>query len=410
MYECIKKLGEIASAKGGSGFPKKYQGKKEGQYPFFKVSDMNLAGNEIYMNHAANYVDDADLAAMKAKFHPAGTIVFPKIGGAISTNKKRLLTCDAIFDNNVMGVVPNTGVSSEYIYKFFVSLDLYDLSNKAALPSITAGSVSELEIPLPPIPEQQRIVAILDQAFADIEKARANAEKNLKNARELSMASIRETFLSANNTELLTIDELADVITDYVANGSFAALAENVQYKSEKDYAILLRLVDHSKSYKNDFVYINQHAFTFLKKSVVVPNDIILSNVGARLGTVFRAPDLGMPMSLGPNSILIKSTEYGDYLYCWLQSAYGQSEIKSIVSGAGQPKFNKTQFKKLFVPVPKSVSERAEIVERIESITQMLEHLESIYSRKLTALEELKKSLLQKAFSGELTKTEGHAA
>ena len=194
MYECVRKLGEIASPKGGSGFPKKYQGKKEGQYPFFKVSDMNLAGNEIYMNHAANYVDDADLAAMKAKVYPAGTIVFPKIGGAISTNKKRLLTCDAIFDNNVMGVVPNAGISSEYIYKFFVSLDLYDLSNKAALPSITAGSVSELEIPLPPIPEQQRIVAILDQAFADIEKARANAEKNLKNARELFDSYLNQVF------------------------------------------------------------------------------------------------------------------------------------------------------------------------------------------------------------------------
>ena len=376
--------------------------------PFVKPADFQPNGLIDYNNDG---LSEKGLA--ESRLVMQDSVLMVCIGATIG--KVGYTSVNVTTNQQINSFTPHQGILTKYCYyamlnDAFQKQVIYS-SSQATLPIINKSKWSSLEIKYPAeIKEQQLIVAILDQAFADIEKARANAEKNLKNARELSMASIRETFLSANNTELLTIDELADVITDYVANGSFAALAENVQYKSEKDYAILLRLVDHSKSYKNDFVYINQHAFTFLKKSVVVPNDIILSNVGARLGTVFRAPDLGMPMSLGPNSILIKSTEYGDYLYCWLQSAYGQSEIKSIVSGAGQPKFNKTQFKKLFVPVPKSVSERAEIVERIESITQMLEHLESIYSRKLTALEELKKSLLQKAFSGELTKTEGHAA
>ena len=133
MEWMVKQLGAVASVAGGSSFPKKYQGKSSGKYPFFKVSDMNASGNEVYMNHAANYVDDDDLATMKAKYHPAGTIVFPKVGGAIVTNKKRLLTCDAFFDNNVMGVSPKSGLSSEFIYKFFLSLDLYDLSNKASI-------------------------------------------------------------------------------------------------------------------------------------------------------------------------------------------------------------------------------------------------------------------------------------
>ena len=376
--------------------------------PFVKPADFQPNGLIDYNNDGLSEKGLAESRLVKQD-----SVLMVCIGATIG--KVGYTSVNVTTNQQINSFTPHQGMLTKYCYYAMLNNEFHRQviynSSQATLPIINKSKWSSLEIKYPAeIKEQQRIVAILDQAFADIEKARANAEKNLKNARELTMASIRETFLSVNNTELLTIDELAEVITDYVANGSFAALAENVQYKSEKDYAILLRLVDHSKSYKNDFVYINQHAFTFLKKSVVVPNDIILSNVGARLGTVFRAPDLGMPMSLGPNSIVIKSTEYGDYLYCWLQSAYGQSEIKSIVSGAGQPKFNKTQFKQLFVPVPKSVSERAEIVERIESITQMLEHLESIYSRKLTALEELKKSLLQKAFSGELTKSKGIAA
>ena len=87
MWKTVK-LGEIAKAVGGNGFPKKYQGYKNKDIPFFKVSDMNTDGNEKFMLKSNNFVDVNDLKEMKAKLHPAGTIIFPKIGGAISTNKK----------------------------------------------------------------------------------------------------------------------------------------------------------------------------------------------------------------------------------------------------------------------------------------------------------------------------------
>ena len=106
MWKTIK-LDDIAKPVGGSGFPKKYQGKKEGEIPFFKVSDMNLPENDKYMYSANNFVSRETLKEMKAKTFPAGTIIFPKIGGAISTNKKRILTRTSAFDNNVMGLIPS---------------------------------------------------------------------------------------------------------------------------------------------------------------------------------------------------------------------------------------------------------------------------------------------------------------
>ena len=85
------KVADVAKAVGGNGFPKEYQLNTDKPIPFYKVSDMNIAGNEIEMYSANSYVDDEDLKEIRAKWHPSGTIIFPKIGGAISTNKKRIL-------------------------------------------------------------------------------------------------------------------------------------------------------------------------------------------------------------------------------------------------------------------------------------------------------------------------------
>lgn len=148
------------------------------------------------------------------------------------------------------------------------------------------------------------------------------------------------------------IGEYASVITDYVANGSFAALAENVNYKSEPDYAVLIRLTDYNNNFSGDFVYIDEHAYEFLSKSKLYGNEIIISNVGANVGTVFRCPKLQKKMSLAPNAIMLKTKGNDDFYYYWFTSRNGQHSLQSIITGSAQPKFNKTNFKELLVPVP----------------------------------------------------------
>jgi len=191
MWKTVK-LGEIAKAVGGNGFPKKYQGNIEKNIPFFKVSDMNTYGNEKFMSASNNFVDVKDLKEMHAKIHPAGTIIFPKVGGAISTNKKRILTNDAAFDNNVMGVVPTNKILPEYLYKIFLNLDLYELSNKAALPSITNGTVENIEFLLPPLAEQKRIADKLDVALAEIYKTIGLTKQKLDNLDILKSSILKQ--------------------------------------------------------------------------------------------------------------------------------------------------------------------------------------------------------------------------
>lgn len=177
--------------------------------------------------------------------------------------------------------------------------------------------------------------------------------------------------------EISTIEDYTTVITDYVANGSFASLAENVTYKDQPDVAVLIRLVDYNNGFKGDFVYIDEHAYEFLGKSQLFGGEIIISNVGANVGTVFKCPNLPIKMSLAPNSIMLRTKGVDDFYYYWFRSPIGQHAIKSIVTGSAQPKFNKTTFRKIVVPVP-PIETQERIASYLRSIDNKIETNEQI--------------------------------
>ena len=172
--------------------------------------------------------------------------------------------------------------------------------------------------------------------------------------------------------KVCSIKEVTDIITDYVANGSFASLAENIKYKDEEDEAILIRLVDYNNDFQGKFVFIDEHAYNFLAKTKLFGNEIITSNVGANVGTVFRCPYLKNKMSLGPNSIMVKFKGNDDFYFHWLRGYNGQQMLKSIVTGSAQPKFNKTNFKEMLVPVP-PLEEQIKIAKILNSIDEKIE-------------------------------------
>jgi len=147
------------------------------QYPFVKVSDMNLPGNEIYLSRAVNTVDDGLLRQIRAKTYPAGTVIFPKIGGAVATNEKRILATEATFDNNVMGVIPSPLLDTKWLYYYLMSIDLMTLARATIMPSIRQSDVADLDMPLPSLDEQHRIVEYLDAVQAKVEAIRRYQEE-----------------------------------------------------------------------------------------------------------------------------------------------------------------------------------------------------------------------------------------
>lgn len=171
--------------------------------------------------------------------------------------------------------------------------------------------------------------------------------------------------------DVLPIKEITKVVTDYVANGSFASLTKNVTYRDVEDVAVLIRLVDYNNDFHGKFVFIDEHAYEFLSKSKLYGNEIIISNVGSNVGTVFRCPKLQYKMSLAPNSIMVKFKENDDFYFHWLRGYNGQQMLKSIVTGSAQPKFNKTNFKEMLAPVP-PIDEQNKIALILNSIDEKI--------------------------------------
>lgn len=175
-----------------------------------------------------------------------------------------------------------------------------------------------------------------------------------------------------NGWKICKVNEYSEVVTDYVANGSFASLAKNVTYKEIEDEAVLIRLTDFNNNFNGNFVYIDNHAYEFLSKSKLFGGEIIISNVGANVGTVFKCPYLDKKMSLAPNSIMLKTLGNDDFYYYWFRSRNGQHSLKSIVTGSAQPKFNKTNFRDLEIPVP-PIDIQDKIVAILKSIDNRIE-------------------------------------
>ncbi len=195
-------------------------------------------------------------------------------------------------------------------------------------------------------------------------------------------------------------------ISDYVSNGSFATIKQNVQYKNEPDYAILVRFADFSNGFdKSKYIYIDEHAYNFLSKSSLKGGEIIMSNVGS-CGQLFRCPKLDRKMSLAPNSVLIKS-DYIDFLYYWLGSYMGQEEIKKITSKSAMPKFNKTELKKISIPIP-SLEEQNRIVGILDTFTDSIENLKQQIAQRRKQYEHYRDQLLDlEGKEGVETKTLG---
>src|SRR5699024_761262 len=174
-------LGDLVTLASGGSFPVKYQGTKDGKYNLFKVSDMNLSQNQKYMVESVNTIDENVKEKLRSKIHPKNTIIFPKVGAALLTNKRRLLVEPSAFDNNIMGVIPNEKVDFNYLYYYMLTVDFRKLSQTGAIPSVNNTIVSLLPVDLPINKiEQQKIAAILSSVDEAIEKTEQSIEQTEK--------------------------------------------------------------------------------------------------------------------------------------------------------------------------------------------------------------------------------------
>ena len=155
-------LGQLCDLRAGTVFKPAFQGKTSGNYPFIKVSDMNLPANAVKIQDSNNWVSGGDLLALKAKPFPPGTVVFAKIGEALRQNRLRHVVRETVIDNNMMGAVPDRSrVDPIFFYYALSQFDFAKIAQGTALPYLTVTSLSALALDVPPVPEQRAIAHIL---------------------------------------------------------------------------------------------------------------------------------------------------------------------------------------------------------------------------------------------------------
>ena len=295
-------------------------------------------------------------------------------------------------------------VLDKWLIYYLNGEDLSDFITGMTVPKLNQGKLREIPIPLPPIPEQQRIVAILDQAFADIEKARANAEKNLKNARELFDSYLNQVF--SQRGEGWVESELFDHVKFIDYRG-----------KTPKKTQEGLRLITaknvrmgYLKKTPEEFVAAESYD-EWMTRGIPEKGDILftteapLANV-AQLDTSEKGVFAQRIITMQPNRSVLDDA----FLKYLLMSQPVQERILKKGTGATVTGIKASLLKKIIIEYPFQLSEQRRYVNTLDVLDRKVNQLEVVFSKKLESLDELKKSLLHQAFSGELTKTEGMVA
>ena len=191
--------------------------------------------------------------------------------------------------------------------------------------------------------------------------------------------------------EKYELGDICDIITDFVAAGSFASLRENVKYYQENNYAQLIRTIDLKNNFTNsDFVYVDEVAYDFLWRVQLKEPNIVLPNIGANIGEKYYVKPQDLPKNknvLGPNAILLRSKcNDTHFVYFRLSTSSYDNEMKKLVGASGQPKFNKTDLKKVSLFMPSLIEQKriayflALLEERIATQNKIIEDLKKLKS------------------------------
>lgn len=164
-----------------------------GDIGWFKVGDMNKPGNDVWLTNAEIKFDLQTALSLGMKPAPKGTIVFPKRGGAIATNKKRRLANMSCFDLNTMGLIPSPHVA-DWLWSYFQGIDLGQLSSGSNVPQINNPDIAPLCVPLPPIDEQLEIICLLTLQLESTFEQEKSIHKSLKQAAAQRQNILRAAF------------------------------------------------------------------------------------------------------------------------------------------------------------------------------------------------------------------------
>jgi len=416
----LKDLGEWAS---GSGFPREYQGLDGSKYLFCKVSDMNTIGNEVYIHSTENTIDDEVARKINAKIHPKGTVIFPKIGGAIATNKRRILVKDTAIDNNCSGIIPKENVKSKWLYQLLNSIDFSTYQRSGPVPSLSQKTLEEIDVPCVRMEVQEQISLFLDWLNQKSPEASWDNSPNLPSEltqqkhliRKIEQLIVRieqikklradavEEVDELLKSELSRIFQKEDLETSSLgkvcktSSGGTPSRSRSDFYKGEipwlKSGELNDRLITNSEEHITKEALQNSNAKIFPKGT------LLIALYGASVG---KTGILGIDSSTNqaicavfPRSDVLNTS----YLHWFLK--YKRNGFIDQSFGGAQPNISQRLLKKTKIPIPNLPIQR-DIVGYLDCLQEKIDELKKLQGKTEKQIEELIPSLLDRAFKGEL--------
>ena len=385
----IKKLKECCRFVGGYT-PSPSLLHTEGYTPYFKVSDMNRDGNSRELYNTELYLKEAK------KTYPAGAIVFPKNGGAVLTNKKRILVTNSVVDLNTGVAIPNSDVNVDYLYYFFCGVDFCNFVKEGTLPVLKIKEIGELPIFLPPLAEQKRIVEILDREFEKIDALKANVERSLQQVKDLFQAALKQELQPKEGWETKRLSDIC-VITSSKRIFKSEYVAEGIPFYRTKEVKEIANNLPISVE-----LYISNEKYYEIKNKFGVPhiNDLLVSAVGT-IGEIMVVTDDKPFYFKDGNLVWLKGIQgvHSWYLKYYLKSII--DDIKNMTRGAAYNALTIEKFQTMDICFS-SMAEQKQIVMRLDKLSTLCKALEENYTKTMALCDDMKQALLRQAFNGEL--------
>ena len=286
----------------------------------------------------------------------------------------------------------------DYRYLYFVLVYLHSTIKfdwvKKAHPSVLRKEYKT--IPIPTLSEQKEIVSILVKAFADIAKAKENAEQNLKNAKELFDSYLQSVFSNkGDGWEEKTLSEVCAKITD--------GTHQTPTYYSEGIIFLSSRNVTSGKVEWNNIKYIDEKQHLEMHKRVAPRiGDILLAKNGTTGVAAMVDRDVVFDIYVSLALIRVLDTVLPSFMLYFINSPVAKKQFNKRLKGMGVPNLHLEEIREVIISYPKSLKEQNRVVKKLDSLSTETKRLENIYQNKIDDLEELKKKKKKKAFNGEL--------
>ncbi|MGI3152944.1 restriction endonuclease subunit S [Aeromonas veronii] len=351
-----------------------------------------------YVARTERTITDAGMQSSSARLLPPLSVILSSRApiGHLVINTEPMAT-----NQGCKGLVPSDGLYHKYLYYYLSSIVqlLNDLGTGATFKELSGGKLKEVPIPVPPLAEQQRLVAILDEDFEAIAAARANAEQNRQNARALFESYLQSAFSQRGEG---WVDTTIAAATGGVFTGPFGSLLHKSDYI---EHGIPLVNPAHitSVGIEPDLrKTVSEETAQRLSNYIMRTGDIVIGRRG-EMGRCAIVTDVEDGWLCGTGSFVIKPSERCDarYLVRLLRSESCKTQLENIAGGAVMPNLSNTDLSNFPIILPPIDMQRS-VLRKIDLMAEKIQHLESLYQRKIAALDELKQSLLQQAFNGSL--------